>query len=178
MQAACHSRPRLPGWERLSVGLHRGSELAGSRARLVRARPLCAVTISPLSQPLCRGLSQGPDRLTCGPFTRWTRSPGCPCPPAWPPLEGLWEKVLDVQACRAASLLTSAALTVPGDVVTVQLGRPRPCFLGLLPAHGGTWPTAWFPPDAHVCPEADPPPGMPGTRGHLGREESPEWVPR
>lgn len=50
---------------------------------------------------------------------------------------------------------------------------PRPYLLGLLPPQEGTWLTAWFPPDARVCPEADPPPGMPGTRGHLGCEESP-----
>ena len=91
-----------------------------------------------------------------------------------PSLEGLWEKVLDAQACCAVSFLTSAALTVPGDILAMRSWEdPPPYLLGLLPPQEGTWPTAWFPPDARVCPEADPPPGMPGTKGHLGCEESP-----
>ena len=77
-----------------------------------------------------------------------------------PSLEGLWEKVLDAQACCAVSFLTSAALTVPGDILAMHSWEdPRPYVLGLLLPHEGTWPTAWFPPDARVCPRADPPLG-------------------
>ena len=107
------------GLEGLAICLHRVSDL-GLESRAWVGKDSAALSFWPsLPAPSAEAPPTVPTSSLVVPSPSGLGAPGCPCPRALPTLDGLWEKVLEIQAYHAVSFLTSAAPNVPGEFMAV-----------------------------------------------------------